>query len=251
MHTSTRLSAADFQFWRHDPTGVHQTDFLTFFPAYQELDRIGVVSPNLEEGVYHTGYALLALTTAFYDSLRAGSNDFFDYPQHFAFVGAQGSNLCTGSGLLPLDTPNLWQAWSWLDVWPDNKWVTAPASAAAMLQRVFDYQINRLFWPRSVTPTADDPTLPPYLWKMLRTRLKSVYYYGALAPDPSAQRGDWIEVRAAPGAATIVQESLNLLPEILQPAQPLLTSQIYERVRVEDFLAEMNDPMIEMKRSMR
>jgi hypothetical protein len=236
MHTSTRLCAADFQFWRHGPNGAQATDFATFCPDYHELDRIGIVSPHLEDGVCQTSYALLALTTAFYDSLRARSDDFFDYPQHFAFVGTEDGNLCTGSASLSLDTPKLWDAWSWLDVWPENKWVTAPATAAGMVQQVFDYQINRLFWPRSLQPDEAELALPSYAWKMLRTRLKAVYYYGDKDPLQTEQENEQIELRISPAVNGIVQESFDRLPEAPQIAHTY-GSQCYEQVSVEAFLA--------------
>ena len=233
MHTSTRLSATDFQFWHQSSRTSQQTDFGTFCPDYHALDRVAVVSPNLEDGVCQTGYALLALTTAFYDRLRTRSTDFFDYPQHFAFVGAQGTDVCTGNGRLPPDTPKLWHAWSWLDVWPDNKWITAPPTATAMLQRVFDHQINRLFWPRGLKPEQNEATLPDYAWKMLKTHLKAVYYYG----DGAQQTGERFEIRASPATDALVQESLALLPASLPRIPP--TRQCYEPVSVATFLAAM------------
>lgn len=233
MHTSTRLSATDFQFWHQNSRAVQQTDFGIFCPDYHALDRVGVVSPNLEDGVCQTSYALLALTTAFYDCLRTRSDNFFDYPQHFAFVGAQGTDVYSYSGRLPLDTPKLWHAWSWLDVWPDNKWVTAPPTATAMLQRVFDYQINRLFWPRGLRPQANEATLPDYAWKMLKTHLKSVYYYG----DGDQQAGQRVEISVTPAIDALVQESYTMLPVALTKIQP--TRQCYEPVSVAAFLAAM------------
>src|SRR5687768_2655344 len=83
MHTSTRLCAGDFHFWRQEAqdgkeinTEINivintEVDFALFSPNYHEQDRIGVVSLGLEDGVLHTSYALLAFTTAFYDRLRA------------------------------------------------------------------------------------------------------------------------------------------------------------------------------------
>lgn len=233
MHTSTRLSATDFQFWHQNSHAVQQTDFDAFCPDYHALDRVGVVSPNLEDGVCQTSYALLALTTAFYDSLRARSADFFDYPQHFAFVGAQGTDVCTGNGRLPPDTPKLWHAWSWLDVWPDNKWITAPPTATAMLQRVFDHQINRLFWPRGLKPEQNQATLPDYAWKMLKTHLKAVYYYG----NGDQQTGERFEICASPAIDALVQESCVLLPTPFTDVQP--THQCYEPIEVATFLKAM------------
>jgi len=233
MHTSTRLRATDFQFWQQNLSAVQPIDFSTFCPDYHALDRVAVVSPSLEDGVCQTSYALLALTTAFYDSLRARSDDFFNYPQHFAFVGAQGVDVYTGNGLLSSATPKLWHAWSWLDVWPDNKWVTAPPTATAMLQRVFDYQINRLFWPRGLQPQQNEATLPDYAWKMLKTHLKAVYYYG----NGDQQAGERVEIRVTPTIDALVQESYAMLPVPLTKVQPKL--QCYEPVAVATFLAGM------------
>ena len=87
MHTSTLLKSSDFQYWRLTDDRRISADFGTFCPDYHELDRVGVISPCFEDGILYTGDALLALTTAFYDVLRSQGTDFFDYPQHFAFIG--------------------------------------------------------------------------------------------------------------------------------------------------------------------
>ncbi|MFZ4661553.1 MAG: hypothetical protein ACOYNY_31380 [Caldilineaceae bacterium] len=238
MHTSTRLTNTDFHFFRHSPTGAQPIDFADFCPDYHELDRVAVVSPTLEAGVYHTSYALLALTTAFYDRLRTRGGDFFDYPQHFAFVGAEGDGIYTGNGPLPLTTPKLWDAWSWLDVWPANKWVPTPVTVTGMLQQVFDYQINRLFWPRSLQTDGTAATLPPYVWKMLQTSVKAVYYYGDAAEMPVAQGDERVELCITSAAHAIVKESLERLPEAVRAVNPLSLSQHYKRISVEAFLAD-------------
>jgi hypothetical protein len=240
MHTSTRLISSNFEFWHHTSGGAHQVDFATFCPGHHELDRVGVVSLSLEDGVLQTSYALLALTTAFYDQLRAryGDDEFFDYPQYFAFVGAEGAVVHVGSDLLPLDTPELWDAWSWLDVWPGAKWVTAPTTASGMLQRLFDYQINRIFWPRALKPGPHEAQLPSYIWKMLKTSLKAVYFYGE---NESGQVSKRVEIRAASTIEEVVQESIARLPTTVQGThtQAPLPTQFYEPVSVIDFLAAM------------
>lgn len=314
MHTSTRLVSTDFHFLQHAPSGEQPVAVAAFCPDYHPQDRVGVVSPSLEQGVLHTSYALLALTTVFYDHMRAQKSEFFDYPQHFAFVGTSGingvaygngeqrngesdamsmsasdsvmgnvsmgnvsmSNISMGDSTpdntpnrelsggvlvgdlqLAAETPQLWNAWSWLDVWPDAKWVTVPASATNMLKSVFDYQINRLFWPRDLTPAlfqAEDPAskLPAYLWKMLKTSLKSVYLYGELGEenkdgvDPWAVLGgERIEIRGANAAQEIVQESLVQLPAPLLMTSTLDTTkathapQIFTSVDAQAFLATL------------
>lgn len=254
MHTSTRLHAADFAYWQARAGASRQVDFATFSPDYHAQDRVGVVSLGLEEGVLQSSHALLALTTAFYDQLRACHDDFFDYPQHFAFVGAEMATqtICVGNHALPADTPQLWNAWSWLDVWPDAKWVPTAPRAGAMLRRVFDYQINRLFWPRHLMPHAnpvDDGlnSLPAYLWKMLKTHLKAVYLYGesgGAAADALPEES--FEIRIEPAAQEIVQESVVQLPapllipgspHALAIAQAATTPQHFQRISVEEFLA--------------
>jgi hypothetical protein len=240
MHTSTRLCAGDFRYLRRSPEGVQEVEFAVFAPNYHEQDRVGVVSLGLEDGVLHAGYALLALTTAFYDRMRLLHDDFFDYPQHFAFAGAEGAGVHAGATLLPLSTPKLWDAWSWLDVWPAAKWVTAPGDAASLLQRVFDYQINRLFWPRGLGPVTAESALPPHLWKMLKTSLKSVYLYGPEGdkqPGLAGRRGEWVEICGLPAAETLVQESIARLPAGMSGTPLAPGPQRYEAVAVDLFLA--------------
>lgn len=223
MHTSTRLAAADFAFAQCTPAGVRQLPFAEFCPQYHELDRVAVVSLCLEDGVIHTGRALLALTTAFYDCHRARPGDFFDYPQHFALVGAAETGICTRTGTVP-DAPSLWNAWSWLDVWPAHKWVATPPTATAMLGRVFDYQINRLFWPQELCPAPGEKPLPEYAYKMLRTRLKAVYYYSA-STLLGTEKPVW-EVSLSASAEALWLESIGRLPPGSQPPSPSATAAV-------------------------
>ncbi len=248
MHTSQALSSSHFRYRRigHAASGVAPNsgaqfnEFSSFCARYHEQDRVGVVSPRLEDGILHTAYALLALTTAFYDAQRARASDFFIYPQHFAIIGADHNGVETGIGRLDLtlDEAGMGGAWSWLDVWPASNWLTAPGTPADMIQKVFDFQINRLFWPHNfkarrgnieqrvrnsarkpgdyaIRPRGrpqDQPLLPDYARKLLKARLKSVHYYNTPAPT--------VEISAAQAAADIVQESIERLPEAVQRALP-------------------------------
>ena len=167
MHTSQALRSSHFEY--RSPGSGGRVAFSAFCAGYHEQDRVGVVSPHLEDGVLHTAYALLALTTAFYDVQRAGGSDFFIYPQHIAIIGqgqptasspraengrADTVGIATRAGCLDLtlDEAGIGGAWAWLDVWPQSNWFTAPAAPTAMLKKVFDLHINRLFWPQHFTP---------------------------------------------------------------------------------------------------
>jgi len=98
--------------------------------------------------------------------------------------------------------------WGGLDVWPDSNWIAGPGSAAGMLKKVFDWQISRLFWPEDLRMGADEPRFPFYIRRLLSTRLKTVYYYNALAPT--------IAIGATPQVAALVEKSVQRLPEAVR-----------------------------------
>ena len=255
MHTSQQLRSSHFEYRCPDTGG--RVAFSAFCADYHDQDRVGVVSPCLEDGVLHTAYALLAITTSFYDVQRASRSDFFIYPQHLAIIGQDPSGnsgrrtktgIASGAGCLDLslDEAGIGAAWAWLDVWPASNWHTAPNTPVAMLKKVFDLHINRLFWPQDFMPQGrqerdpenEDHPLPDYARRILKTRLKSVYYYNTSAPT--------VEINAAQPAVDIVQYSIERLPEAVrqtldketQPERPM-GYESYRQVSVEDFLEEM------------
>ena len=234
MHTSKLLRASDFQYWQLTENERISVDFDGFCPNYHELDRVGVISPCIEDGILYTGDALLALTTAFYDILRAQETDFFDYPQHFAFIGASEDTVHARGERLPMD--RIGAGWGNLDVWPDSKWIPTPGSATGMLKKIHDFQINRLFLPHDFKPGSDESPLPPYACKMLGTRLKAVYYYNTPTPN--------IEICASQQVVDLVQRSIAEFPnansEVENPMQCDFPSvERYQQVSVDVFLADM------------
>jgi hypothetical protein len=246
MHTSTVLQATDFQYWQVAGQMSNQVDFATCFPRYHERDHVGVVTAYLEDGVCYTSYALLALTTAFYDVLRARSETFFDYPYHFALLGADASGVVTRRGHLALDLPGMGAPWAGLDVWPDSQWIQTGGTAVDMLRTVFARHLNHVFWPEGLRsiPTPTSARLPAHARNLLHTRLKSVYYYNTSDPNT--------EIRVTPTVETMVQQkSLARLPQTLNVAvSPRLVRDMttpgaeafpyverYRRVSVETFLA--------------
>ncbi len=238
MHTSSALRSTHFQYRRIDANERTHVGFNAFCAEYHEQDRVAVVSPHLEDGILHTGYALLALTTAFFDAQRARGGDFFVYPQHFAIIGADQSGVATGAGRLELtlDDAGVGSAWGWLDVWPSSNWFTAPATPTAMLRKLFDLQINRLFWPQDLAAqdASSAEPLPAYARRILERRLKSVYFYRSPAPT--------LEIKPAQPAVAILQESVNRLPAAVQGAlrqNAHAGPELYRQVGVADFLHAM------------
>lgn len=234
MHTSKLLRATDFQYWRLTEGERTSIDFEEFWSDYHELDRVGVISPCLEDGILYAGDALLALTTAFYDVLRARETDFFDYPQHFAFIGASEGVVHTRGERLPMD--RIGTGWGNLDVWPDSKWIPTQGSVAGMLKKIHDFQINRLFLPHGFKPGSEELLLPAYARKMLATRLKAVYYYNTPVPN--------VEIRGSQQVADLVRRSVAEFPasesEVEHPAQTDFPSTgRYQQVSVDNFLEDM------------
>ena len=234
MHTSTLLRSSDFQYWRLAKDERISLDFEGFCPDYHELDRVGVISPYLEDGILHTGDALLALTTAFYDVLRSQATDFFDYPQHFAFIGASEKGIHTHGERLSMD--RIGTGWGNLDVWPNSKWIPTPRNVTAMLKKIFDFQINRLFLPHDFKPDSDESPLPAYARKMLETRLKAVYYYNTPIPN--------VEIRASKQVADLVQRSITEFPNAEREAEPPGQTDFpfvghYQQVSIDGFLTDM------------
>lgn len=243
MHTSKFLRSTDFHYSPLPARAGIRRDFSTFCPRYHPLDRVGVVSPCLEEGVRQTGYALLALTTAFYDVLRARSADFYDYPHHFAFLDASATGVQTRDGRLPLDHAAMGAPWCGLDVWPDSNWIVAPGSVTGMLKKAFDWQISRLFWPEDFAANAGASRLPAHTRGLLGTRLKTVYYYNTATPT--------ISIHVTQPVEDFVSRSLARLPNALGAALPpmpatdvtnegFLYAARYRRVSVANFLATMD-----------
>ena len=234
MHTSKLLKSSDFQYWRLAKDKRINVDFEGFCPDYHELDRVGVISPCLEDGILYTGDVLLALTTAFYDVLRSRETEFFDYPQHFAFIGVSADGVHTRAERLPMD--RIGTGWGNLDVWPNSKWIATTGSVTGMLKKVFDFQINRLFLPHDFKLSSDESLLPAYARKMLSTRLKAIYYYNTPIPN--------VEICASQQVADLIQNSIAEFPNVESEVEHSAQSNFpsvgrYQQVSVDDFLEDM------------
>jgi hypothetical protein len=234
MHTSTRLTAKDFQHWKPAEGQRVQIDFHTFCPDYHERDRLAVVCPHLEDGVLHTAYALLALTTAFYDVLRGRGCEFFDYPSHFAFIAANSEGVSTHNGHQPMERDAIGGSWGNLDVWPETQWITTPGTATEMLEKIFSFQINRLFWPEGFKPEAGEIPLHKNARRFLKARLKAVYYYDTTVPN--------VEIHATQQVEDLVQASIDQLPPSAVLERPparadgLPYVEAHRQVEVDEFL---------------
>ncbi len=242
MHTSHILQSDNFQYWQKEQDALVQVDFDTCFPDYHSVDRIGVVAPHLEDGVLYTKYALLAATTTFYDGLRARGGEFFDYPHHFAFCDVTAEGVAIQGGRQRLDQTTF-GAWSGLDVWPESQWIQASGSVESMLQHVFAWQINCLFWPEPFMPTVGIEQLPVYVKPLLAARLKTVYYYNTTQPDVEIHVNETVEALVREKVLPRLPEPVRALPQPTATPAPADSHfpyvEQYRRVSVDAFLADM------------
>ena len=204
MHTSERITQSDFVYRRRQGSKSKVLSFSDAYPDYHPQDRVGLVSPRLEDGVFGLAGAVLGLATGFYDCLRSQGGEFFNYPQHHVFIGGRDARVHTRNGDQDLSIQEMGSPWGWLDVWPETNWHLCAATPASMLEAAFRLQVNRVFWPASFMPEEVDRPLSHYAYQLLRGRLKSVWYYGC-------EDGN-LEVRASGSAADVIRESLERLP---------------------------------------
>lgn len=239
MHTSERITQADFAYRRRQDSKSEVLSFSDAYPDYHPQDRVGLVSPRLEDGVFGLAGAVLGLATGFYDCLRSKGGEFFNYPQHHVFIGGRAGRVHTRNGDRDLSIPEMGSAWGWLDVWPETNWHLCPATPVRMLEAVFRHQVNRVYWPVSFMPGDVHQPLSHYAYKLLRGRLKSVWYYGCEVGN--------LEVRASGAAADVIRESLERLPrggaksynEVDKAARPCNVNQ-FKAVEPQAFLEDMS-----------
>ncbi len=228
MHTSKILKADHFQYHYLDPDGgqTSAVSFQTVCPDYHILDRLGIVSIPFETGLRNTGLAVLAWTTAFYDAMRAANPDgFFDYPQHYLFYTVDDEGIVTETEPGTLNDEAM-RGWSHLDVWPDCKRVACPNSIVGLVEKLFDYEINRLLWPRSLSAVEVEATLPDHARRMLQTRMKDIYLYDSDSPT--------LEIHGAEPAVRLARKACEEAG--LDTSGAELSIETYERIDIDRFL---------------
>jgi hypothetical protein len=236
MHTSKVLKSTDFHFIRYTAGRWEPQTINDFIPAYHEKDRIGVVSPYIEDGLACSSTAVLALCTLFYDRLRDKEEAFFDYPQHFAFIDINADGVNTQTGRRPCRLQQLGAGWGHLDVWPESQWIASGHRAGDFLRRVYEFHIDCLFWPEGFIPQKDNPAekLPSYARRLLNQRLKAVYLY-------RPEEGDF-EIKCTPTAKKIINQSqINLAETLSLNTQPMDKISRYRLIDPAMFLAQMED----------
>ncbi|MFZ0090421.1 MAG: hypothetical protein WAL63_12990, partial [Solirubrobacteraceae bacterium] len=124
MHT-TVLRSEEFEIRLGDrPVTIAQ-----LLPEFDESDRLGIVLRSDHAAAGAAGL-ILAVVTAFYDRLRAAQDQFFAYPDYFAFsVGRPRGSLRK------------------LDIYPDHKEVVVAAEPEEILRTINDRGVTRLLVP--------------------------------------------------------------------------------------------------------
>ena len=193
MHTTELVRPEDFQF-----------DLLSLFPEFGGSDRLGVVSPQPQDGILNAGYLVLACVTAFYrfhrDTVWAGCK----YPPYFVFLAPENSREGHPAHRWNVPWRSAVELWGQLDVWPDSQWIVTDGTIHGMLEGVLSHQVNRLLWPASLTLPGATPDLPPALLTNARRQLRSVLLYGSHDAN--------VKVRVAKPVEDLIQHGVLRLP---------------------------------------
>lgn len=227
MHTSTLLTPADFSFERRVAGRGEAISLAQAFPDYHPQDRVAVVWSDASAAVVRTGVGILALTTAFYESLRQQqAGEFFDYPQHFSLEFATNAPEATPESA-PVNEHG--RAWSMLDVWPECKRKTIRGGVSEALAAIFELQINRVFWPASWwSRVGHEPAgaVPNHIARMLRTSLKQTLLYrdadGASAsatPATDLASSPSLRVAGTLAVTNVLKDVYVHLPESRRPSE--------------------------------
>jgi hypothetical protein len=162
VHSSRELASASFRIVVDGaPARIDGV-----LPGFTEDDRLGVVIRR-PCGAVGVSALVLAATTAFYDVQRRRSDDFFVYPDYFAFhVGR------------PLGDHRR------LDLWPPHKEVVVADEPEALLQAINDRAVTRLLVEDGVPGQGE---IAPETLASARRRIVTALAY---SPNGSARAAD-------------------------------------------------------------
>lgn len=222
MHSTEILRGDWFEILRDGAPVSHAE----FFAGFTKTRRLGLVAPNRIDGAGAVNL-LMAHVTAFYDCYRADGEEFFAYPDFFAFQPAT-----------PLATYGM------CDIWPDHKLVEAGSDPNALLQAITDRGVNILFVPDG-EPEAHEPET--IALASARRNIDQCYAYSF---DGHVERADVVIRCASSPFDEWVEPAFGCLGEnsgLKQRAQAWLENcraneileQSYRRIDLDEALARM------------
>lgn len=132
MHTAEELAASDFDY-REATQPVARSEVM---PTITLDTRVGIVMGAPTDGI-DAGNFILSCVTAFYDRLRAVSDNFFEYPMFYTFQGTTN----------PAD-------YRMLDIYPDHKNVAVEPDTENLARAIADRAIDILVVPHTTTVSS-------------------------------------------------------------------------------------------------
>jgi hypothetical protein len=123
VHTSEELNISDFSLTVEGRSAA----VVDLFPGFSRTARLAIVS-RTPGGAFGAATTVLALVTAWYDELRRGVDEFFEYPDFFHLQLGDGGLADLGG----------------LEIWPPHKQVALPARAQDVLAAIADRAVEYL-----------------------------------------------------------------------------------------------------------
>lgn len=152
MHTAEELTTSSFDY-RVAGKSVSRNEVM---PDSTLDTRVGIVMGAPTEGI-DAGNFVLSCVTAFYDRLRAVSDDFFEYPDYYTFQ-------CTSE---PAD-------YRMLDIYPSHKNVPVDPDREELARTIADRAIDVLLVPHT---TTDSSPITDITRRSLERRIDGCYQY--------------------------------------------------------------------------
>ena len=213
MHSS-KLRDSDFAI-ETDGVPIPLADY---FNGYTNTRRLGLLAPDRVEGVGAITL-VMAHVTAFYNTCRASTGDFFAYPDFFTFQSRK-----------PL------AAYGMFDIWPDHKSVLVGDDPIDRLNAITDRAVNILLVPEGV------PSDHEFQRQQLASAARHVDTCYLYSPDGPVAEPDLAICCAADPFADWYRSVLDSVPEAdraqSSPFGPSKTiKQFFRRISLEQALA--------------
>ena len=158
MHTSD-FRSTDFSIKDGDHTVLHAD----YFVSFSITDRVGIVIDHRFQSL-DAATILIAHVTAFYDRCRSTADEFFAYPDFFAFQRCDPLDRC-----------------DWFDIWPEEKNVVLSNDPWETLSTIVSRGVNILLVPDAERAEPPDPEENRHRATLasLERNLRTCYAYGA------------------------------------------------------------------------
>ena len=205
MHLTDLAQLSDFKLRTQD-NKKHHENVIDFCPRFRKKDRVGIVSKNIEDGLFGAGYPILAMVLAYYKlNIHSSYNT---YPPYFCFIEEKNGKTSTRIGSTGLQLKKSGGAWQFFDFWPKTRWVPIKPDINNVISSITAKKISRLFWPKNylkkqikILKKRDKKNIK---CNLETSALESIYIYGEKAGN--------IRIHVRPKIEKLILRAIKHMP---------------------------------------